>query len=230
LSPTITATGTATQPSPTPAFPYQNVTLVPPPQAAVVSVIQAMDSAGGRLECGMWEVVVSRGSAPGGSVWHCTTLDPKDEARLKVPAGHNRLWRTVNISVTDANGQRLRSFVPPLTICAHYSEAFFEAAGNDASRFKIYSSPDKANSWADLAAEADPVVPRVCVQTASLSDFQLLLKKPETKAAGLFGLNTNFILLVACGVLALALLALLILSMLWRRQKSKAKAPAAKPA
>jgi hypothetical protein len=229
LSPTITATGTPTQASPTPAFPYQNVTLTPPPDAALVSVVQAMDSAGGRLECGMWEVIVPRGSVPAGSVWHCTTLDPKEEAQIKVPAGHSRLWRTVNLSVTAPDGLHLRSFSPPLTICAHYSEAFFEAAGNDAGRFKIYSSPDQANTWADLAAEADPVVPRVCVQSASLSDFQLLVKKPVAKTTGLFSQAPTFILPAVCSVLALILLALLIVFMVWRRRKAKGSAaPATK--
>jgi hypothetical protein len=222
VTPTITATGTPTQPSPTPVFPYQYLTLMPPPADAVVSVVQAMDSSGGRLVCGLWEVIVAPGSVPSGSVWHCTTLDPKEEARLKVVAGHSRLWRVVNLSVIAPDGSRLKSFAPPLTICAHYSEAFFDAAENAAQRFKIFSSPDQANTWTDLSAEADPVVPRVCAQSASLSDFQLLLEKPPAKAAGVAGLAGNFVLLAVCGGLALALLALLIIVIVLRRQKKKA--------
>ena len=226
LTPTITATGTPTQPSPTPLFLYQAVTLTPPPADAVIAVVQSMDSTGGRLVCGLWEVLVAPGSVPGGSVWHCLTVDPQEEARLNVPAGHSRLWRVVNLSVTGPDGARLVAFTPPLTICAHYSEVFFHSAGNDPTRFKIFASPDQANQWADLSAVADQAVPRVCVQSGHLSDFQLLVQNPASASGLLGGLTRNFVLLAACGIVALALLVLLIVVMVWQRLKKK-PAPAA---
>ncbi len=225
-TPTITATETPTQPSATPAFLRQNVTLAPPPDSAVVSVVQTIDSSGGRLVCGLWEIVVPPGSAPNGARWYCTTLDPVDEVRLSVPAGYNRLWRVVHITSTTSDGLPIRSFAPPLTICAHYSEAFYTKAGTDVSAFRIYSSPDQVDRWSDLSAVADQAVPRVCAQSASLSNFQLLVKR-STAGQGLLpglggGTPLNVVWLAVCGILVLGLLALLVLFIMLRRRKRPA--------
>jgi hypothetical protein len=188
-----------------------------------VSVVQTIDSPGGRLVCGLWEVLVPAGSVPNGTIWHCTTLDPKDEAHLAVPAGYDRLWRVVNLTVTTSGGLRIRSFTPPLTICAHYSEAFYQQAGTDVSGFRIFSSPDQADHWGDLSAAADLAVPRVCAQSGSLSNFQLVVKQPSAAKRFLPGLwggvSWNVVWLTGCGIVVLALLAVLILFVVLRRRK-----------
>ena len=200
--------------------------MTPPPDAAVVSVVQTIDSSGARLVCGLWEVVVPPGSVPNGTLWYCRTIDPKDEARLAVPAGYDRLWRVVNITATTSDGRRIGSFGPPITICAHYSEAFYERAGTDVLAFRIYSAPDRVDRWADLSAVADLAVPRVCAQSASLSNFQLLIKQSAAGKWLLPGLGGggawNVLWLAGCGILVLALLALLILFIVMRRRKRPA--------
>ncbi len=200
--------------------------MTPPPDSAVVSVVQTMDNSGGRLVCGLWEIVVPPGSVPNGARWYCTTLDPVDEVRLSVPAGYNRLWRVVNISSTTSGGLPIRSFAPPLTICAHYSEAFYTMAGTDVSAFRIYSSPDRVNHWSDLLAVADQAVPRVCAQSASLSNFELLVKR-STAGLGLLpalggSAPLNVVWLAVCGIVVLGLLALVALFIMLRRRKRPA--------
>ncbi len=184
---------------------------------------QRLDSLGGRLVCGLWEVIVPAGSVPDGSLWHCTTLEPQAEARAKVPAGYNRLWRVVRLTVTTRNELPIRTFTPPLTICAHYTEPHFEMAGNDAARLRIYSAPAGSAQWADLQAAADPAVPRVCATTASLSDFQLVVKKPAPARQTLFGIDWRVALAVGACLTVLVIAAVVLLVTLLRRRKKQKK-------
>jgi hypothetical protein len=224
LTPSDTLTPTATLPSATPAYLYQAVTLTPPPAGAVVSVAQRIDRPGGRLVCGLWEVIVPENSVPDGTRWHCETLDPAAEARVACPDGFSRLWRVVVITATTADGRPLSSFQPPLTVCAHYSDVDYRMAGNDPSQLKIYSAHAADAAWGDLSAAPDQAVPRVCAPTGTLSAFQLLVKSLPRR--GLAAIDWTFILLVAIGVVALAALAVLILIVISRRQKAATAQPA----
>ncbi len=80
--------------------------------------------------------------------------------------------------------------------------------------------------WSDLSAVADQAVPRVCAQSASLSNFQLLVKRPTADTWLLPGVGGgapwNVVWLAVCGIVVLGLLALLVLFILLRRRKRPA--------
>jgi hypothetical protein len=167
---------------------------------------------------------VPEGSVRDGTLWHCETLDSAVEARLYPPAGYNRLWRVVKITATTADGLPLVSFDPPLKVCAHYSDSDYRLAGNDPSQLKIYSAHASDPTWHDLSASPDQAVPRVCASSRSLSEFQLLVKAPRPR--GLAGMDWTLLLIAAIGAVALVLLAIVILIVIGRRQKSGSGQPA----
>ncbi len=96
-------------------------------------------------------------------------------------------------------------------------------AGNDASRLRIYSAPAGSAQWGDLPAVADPAVPRVCATTASLSDFQLVVKKPAPAGGTIFGADWRVALAVGACLTLLVIAAVVLVVIMLRRQKKQKK-------
>ena len=225
-------TSQAQFPTPLPS-PTQAPTITPtfflPAEDVSMSTSRIVGTDGGVLNCGIWYVGVQAVTVGDNTVFRCETISPEDEAKARLPLNYRPFWHIVDVSATDAGGQTVRTFNPPLSVCAYFADSYLDSVGGDPTRLVIYTSEGANRPWTALTTTVDEGVPRVCAETDRLSLFRLVAQPSE-----LVTRVTSPIALITTGVVCLlfAVVLVIVIALIARRNsKNKvAEATSAAPA
>ncbi len=141
----------------------------PGPQPTPAGV-RPVGGAGGAFQCSDWLVTIPPGAVPDGGGIECGSYDPSFAPGA--PAGYQLLRRTININLYHPSGSQIITATHPLTLCAPYSAAELNTAGNSPASFRILTA-SIGGTWTTLTTTADTVARRACAISARPRLFEL---------------------------------------------------------